>query len=193
VIKGPKFFVVLVALLALATPLLAVDVHVDFDKAFDFKTIRTWGWNPEHKGDVKMARNERDDPEAMRKRLEPTVVESVTTEMGKRGLTAAAAAPDMTVTYYALLTLNTQTQTMGQFLPGTVAWGLPPFAQSTTSLKFMNAGALVLDLSAKGNVVWRGVAKANIKFDATDKERTELIQKAVRDLLKKYPPKPPKA
>ena len=178
------------AVVALATPLLAVDVSVDFDKTFDFKSVHTWGWNPEHKGEVKMARNERDDPEAMRKRVEPMLVDSVTTEIAKRGLTAATAAPDITVTYYALLTLSTQSQTMGQFLPGTVSWGLPPFAQTTTSLKFMNQGALVLDLSAKGNVVWRGVAQALIKFDATDKERTELIQKAVRDLLKKYPPKP---
>ena len=129
----------------------------------------------------------------MRKRIEPVVADSVTTEIAKRGLTAATAAPDIAVTYYALLTLNTQSQTMGQFLPGTVSWGLPPFAQTTTSLKFMNAGALVLDLSAKGNVVWRGVAQANIKFDATDKERNELVQKAVRDLLKKYPPKPTKS
>src|SRR5262245_52035711 len=102
-----------------------------------------------------MARNERGDPEAMKKRFEPTIVDAITTEIGKRGLTAAAAAPDITVTYYGLLTLNTQTQQMGQFLPGTVSWGLPPFAQTTTSLKFMNAGALVLDLAAKGNVVWR--------------------------------------
>ena len=81
------------------------------------------------------------------------------------------------------------TQTMGQFLPGTVAWGLPPFAQATQSLKMMNQGALVLDLSAKGEVVWRGVAQARIDFDADDKKREALLREGVRDLLRRYPPK----
>ena len=44
-----------------------------------------------------------------------------------------------------------------------MAWGLPLFPQATQSLKVLNQGALVLDLSAKGAVVWRGVAQAQIK------------------------------
>ena len=54
----------------------------------------------------------------------------------------------------------------------------------------MNRGSLVLDLSAKGAVVWRGVAQANISFDADEKKRESLIREGVRDLLKRYPPKP---
>ena len=81
------------------------------------------------------------------------------------------------------------TQTVGQFLPATSAWGLPPFAPATQSLKVMNQGSLVLDLSAKGVVVWRGVAQAKIAFDADDKKREALLREAVRDLLKRYPPK----
>ena len=78
---------------------------------------------------------------------------------------------------------------MGQFLPATTAWGLPPFAPATQSLKIMNQGSLVLDLSAKGAVVWRGVAQAGVEFDANDKKREALLREAVRDLLKRYPPK----
>ena len=80
-------------------------------------------------------------------------------------------------------------QTMGQFLPATTAWGLPPFAQATQSLKMMNQGSLVLDLSAKGVVVWRGVAQAKIEFGAEDKKREALLREGVRDLLRRYPPK----
>ena len=78
---------------------------------------------------------------------------------------------------------------MGQFLPATTGWGLPPFAEATTSLKMMNQGSLVLDLSAKGDVVWRGVAQAKVDFEATDKKREALLREGVRDLLKRYPPK----
>jgi hypothetical protein len=53
----------------------------------------------------------------------------------------------------------------------------------------MNKGSLVLDLAAGGNVVWRGVAEANIAFDADDKKREKLLREGVRDLLKRFPPK----
>ena len=136
-----------------------------------------------------MARTVEDDPEAMRKLAEPIVVDAVTIEMGRRGLEQAPSDPAIFVTYYLLLTTGMQAQTMGQFLPATTAWAMPPFAQSTQSLKIMNQGALVLDLSANGKVVWRGVAQAQIKMDADVKKREALIREAVRDLLRRYPPK----
>ena len=166
-----------------------MDVKVEFDKAFDFKTIRTWGWRPSGPGDVKMARTQQDDPESIRRQAEPILVDAVTTQIARRGLQPATADPDLIVTYYLLLTTSMSAQTLGQFLPATTGWGLPPFEQATQSLTMMNRGSLVLDLSAKGNVVWRGVAQANIKFDADAKKRESLLQEAVRDLLAKYPPK----
>ena len=79
---------------------------------------------------------------------------------------------------------------MGQFLPGTVAWGLPPFEQTTQSLKLMNQGALVIDLAASTHVVWRGVAQAKLNFDVDFKKREAVIREAVHDLLRRFPPKP---
>ena len=166
-----------------------VDVRVDHDKTFDFRPVRTWAWNPERPGEVKMARTQEDDPEAMRLKVEPWILDAVATEMTRRGLQMAASQPDLTLTYYLLLTTNTTAQTLGQFLPGTVAWGLPPFQQTTQSLEMMNQGSLVFDLSARGAVVWRGVAQAKIDFDATDKKREALLREGVRDLLRRYPPK----
>jgi Domain of unknown function (DUF4136) len=183
--------VVVVAAIGLAASaaLEAMDVHVASDKAFEFKGVRTWAWNPDGRGDVIMARSPDDDPEAMQKRAEPVIVDAVTTEMGRRGLQAASGQPDLFVTYYLLLSINAATQTLGQFLPGTTAWGLPPFAPATQSMTMMNSGSLVLDLSANGKVVWRGVAQAQLKMDADDKKRESVIREAVRDLLKRYPPK----
>ena len=187
----PKTIALVVAVLALTiqTALARVDVHIDFDKAFNFKAVRTWGWNPAGAGDVKMGRTKDDDPEAMRKRAEPIVVDAVTLEMTRLGVTQAKEAPDLTVTYYLLLSTSMSTQTMGQFVPGAVAWGLPLFPQATQSLKIFNRGSLVLDLSAKGTVVWRGVAQAEIKMDADEKKREALLREGVRDLLRRYPPK----
>ena len=136
-----------------------------------------------------MARTLEDDPEAMRKRAEPVIVDAVATEMSRLKLQQVTSAPDLQVTYYLLLTVNTSRQTLGQFLPATTGWGLPPFTSSTQSLEMMNKGALVLDLSAQGRVIWRGVAQATIDFDADDEKRNALIRRAVRDLLRRYPSK----
>jgi hypothetical protein len=167
-----------------------VDTKVDYDKTFDFKPMRTWGWNSKGKGQVLTARTAEDKPEDFRVRAEPIIVDAVTAELGRRGLqpAAAGAEPDLVVTYYLLLTVGADAQTMGQFLPGTY-FGPVPFAPATQSYEIMNQGALVIDLAAKKGIVWRGIAQAKIKTDADEKKRESVLREAVRDLAKKYPPK----
>jgi Domain of unknown function (DUF4136) len=178
------------AVVLLADPALArIDVKIDFDKAFDFSTVRTWRFDPAGNGEVKMARTQKDDPDAVKKVAEPIIVDAVTTEMQQLKL-QRADSPDLIVRYFLLLTTNQTAQTMGQFLPGTVAWGLPPFEQTTQSLKLMNQGSLVIDLATSTHVVWRGVAQAKIKFEADFKKREAVIREAVHDLLRRFPPKP---
>ena len=164
-----------------------VDVRVAFDKTFDFKSVRTWGWHTEKKGEVMMARTVKDDPDAARKRAEPLIIDAVTTELGKLKIQPAGATPDVTLTYFLLLTNSTSAQTVGQFLPATLEWGLPPFDAATQSLKIMNRGSFVIDLNAKGKIVWRGVADAKVDVYADDKDREKTLREAVRDLIKKYP------
>lgn len=166
-----------------------VDVRVEHDKAFDFRPMKTWAWNPSGAGDVIMARTKDDDPAAMKQRFEPVIFDAVMTEMTRRKMQQATSTPDLTVTYYVLLTTNMSSQTIGQFLPATVAWGLPLFAPATQSLEVMNQGSLVLDLSSKGTVVWRGVAESKIQIGTDIKKREALVREGVRDLLRRYPPK----
>ena len=78
---------------------------------------------------------------------------------------------------------------MGQFLPPVTAWGLPPFAPATQSIKVIDMGSLVFDLSAKGAVVWRGLAEAQIKWEFDEKQRTALLREAAQKILERYPPK----
>ena len=182
-------WVVAVAIALAAETLIAIDVKVDFDKAFDFKGVKTWGWNPEVRGYVKMARTPQDDPDAMQKHTEPIIVSAVEAEMGKRNLQFTSHSPDVLVTYYLLLTLGTNAQTIGQFLPSVTQWGVPPFVASTQSIEMVNHGSLVLDFTAKKDVIWRGVAQSNIKVDTDMKRREALIREAVRDLVRRFPPR----
>ena len=177
------------AVCLLADPVLArVDVKIDFDKTFNFKAVRTWRFDPAGNGEVKMARTQKDDPDAAKAVAEPIIVDAVNTEMQKLKL-QQSETPDLIVRYFLLLSTNQTAQTMGQFLPGTVAWGLPPFEQTTQSLQIMNQGSLVIDLAAKTHVVWRGVAQAKIKFDVDFKKREAIVREAVHDLLRRFPPK----
>jgi len=168
---------------------LAVDVKVDFDKKFDFKSPQTWGWNPDGPGKVLMARTPDDDPEAVKKQVDPIVMDAVTANMKERGLEFTTGTPDVTVTYFLLLSTNTSAQTIGQFVPGAYAWEVPPFLASTQSLEVMNRGSLLLDVNSKGGVVWRGLAQANIRMGTDLKRREALLREAVRDLLRRYPRK----
>ena len=164
-----------------------VKVQVEFDKTFDFKRVRTWDWPADGAGQVKMARTAQDDPDEARQRAEPIIVSAITAALAERGLQHAPAAADLTVTYYLLLSTSMSAQTIGQFLPATTAWGLPPFEAATQSLKIMDRGSLVIDLSANKAVVWRGLAHANIDMDLDAKRREALLREAVRDLLRRYP------
>jgi len=184
--RSPALLVIAIALTLAAQVVGALDVRVEFDKMFDFKAMHTWGWNPAGPGDVKMARTQTDDPEDIRRRAEPAIVEEVTSELNRIGL-RPAPAPDLSVTYYLLLTIGSSAQVLGQFLPATTMWGVPPFSPATQSLEIMNRGSLVIDLSAGGMVVWRGIADAGIKLGSDDKKALALIRSAVRDLLRKYP------
>jgi hypothetical protein len=180
---------VAIAIALLAESALArVDVKIDFDKTFDFKAVSTWSFDPAGNGEVKMARTQEDDAAAAKAIAEPIIVDAVGIEMAKLKL-QQAASPNLIVRYFLLLTTSMTAQTMGQFLPGTVSWGLPPFAQTTQSLELMNQGALVIDLAANGTVVWRGVAQAKIKFGIDAKKRESLLREAVHDLLRRFPPK----
>jgi hypothetical protein len=175
--------------IGLSVAVEAVDVRVGHNKAFDFTSVKTWAWNATSAGDVIMARTQQDDAAEMKKWADPLIRQAVATEMKGRGLQEAAAQPDVTVTYYLLLSTNMSSQTLGQFLPATTAWGIPPFPQATQSLEVMNQGSLVLDLTAREAVVWRGVAQAKIKLGEDSKKREALLKEGVKDLLKRYPPK----
>lgn len=180
------------AALAVGTPTALVGrvkVHVNFDKKFDFKPVRTWAWRPGEPGQIMMGRTADDDPKAAQKLAEPIILQEVASELAKRKLTEATGQPDVTVTYYLLLTTSINAQTVGQFLPATLDWGLPPFPQATQALKVMNAGSLVLDFSARNDIVWRGVAQAELKMDSEPKKRESVLREAVRDLVRRFPPK----
>jgi Domain of unknown function (DUF4136) len=188
-----KVLALVVGTLLVAGSLSArVKVQADGDPNFDFAPLKTFNWPVDGAGQVKMALTKDDDPEAFRRSREPALVAAVEAHLTARGYVKMqpGAPSDFTVAYFALISTNQQAQTMGQFLPGSVSWGLPPFLAVTQSLKIFEQGALVIDVRRPdGNVVWRGVAQAELHRDRPDAERNKRLTGVVNDILKQFPPK----
>lgn len=166
--------------------------RADFDKTFDFTKVQTWAWDAAGPGEVKLARSSEDDPEVVRRRIEPTLVAAVEKEVTGRGLKKlATGVPDIRLHYYVLVTVGFATQTAGQFLPTVTEWGIPPYVPATTAFDIVQRGAIVLDVVSTqvSHVVWRGIAEGDIDKIKNDSERDEMIRDGVKDLVKKLPTK----
>ena len=167
------------------------DINVEYDKSFSFAGLKTWTWHPEGKGKVLLALTAENDPKKVADRVDPIIIPALEREMGARGFTIAAASPDLYVHYYVLGTLQNSTQVQGQFLPSVTEWAVPPFLASTTATRTYPVGTLIVDVTAPAQqkLVWRGTAARKIQIDRPDAERRKVLEDAIRELLKKFPPK----
>ena len=180
---------------AIGTEAAKTDLTVDFDMQFTFAGLKTWRWHPDGAGDVKLAMTRDDDPKAVQATVDPIIVPAVERELTARGLVRGDGATDFFLHYYALVTVGESRQVQGQFLPATANWGVPPvLLGNSTSLEIYPVGTLVLDVTAAATkqVVWRGVARRKLDVNSSGVARRSEIEKAVRELLKKFPPTPKK-
>jgi Domain of unknown function (DUF4136) len=184
-------------MVAVSAVVLSAKVKVDVmhDPEFDFRPAKTFAWHPDGAGEVKVLVKNSGDPQKLRERFEPVIRPAVEQALAAKGLTPAqGGSPDLYASYYLLITAGDSSQAMGQFLSPTMEWGIPPFQGATQSLKIYEQGSLILDLSSPSlkSAVWRGVAKAEIDRQRTEPQRDDRIREAVREMVKKYPPKPKK-
>jgi hypothetical protein len=181
------------AALVAGTVSARVKVQSDFDPNADFSTLKTWAWPPDGPGQMKMALTKDDDPEALRQRFEPVIVAAIEEALTAKGLPKVAAGqqPDFVVAYFGLISMNTSSQVMGQFIPGTMEWGIPPFEGRTQSLKIYEQGSIVLDVMSPDTKkpIWRAIARAEVHRERPDAERNKTVRAAIFDLVKEFPPK----
>ena len=188
-----KLLFVLALCALVAAPIGArVKVRTEFDPKVDFSTLKTYAWPADGYGQVKMMLSKDDDPEALRKRFEPTLIAAAEAGLAAKGFVKSAPGQpaDFLVAYFALVSLNQTSQTVGQFLPSTVAWGVPPFLATTSSLKIVEQGSLVIDVwTPEKQPMWRGVAQAEMHREKPQAEREKRVREAITDIIKQFPPK----
>lgn len=189
-----------IAMVAVAATLIAamaeagIKVHVEHDPECDFTTLRTWVWHPTGAGQALKIITQEDDSAEFKKQIEPRLLPLVEQGFARKGFPMASGAdPDFYVSYYVLVTVGSSDQHMGQFanLP---QWGLPPVAPQTTAMKVYPRGSLILDVTSRetNEIVWRGVAQAELNWDDSQPKREKRVRDAIDELLKKFPPKPTK-
>jgi hypothetical protein len=194
-----RILVTLAVGIALAASLGAAKIKTkaEPDPTFDFSALHTWAWDADA-GDVIMARTAKDDPAPLKQYIDPRIRKYVEAEMTKKGLTVAASGtPDVQLHYYVLVTIASNDQFMGQFLPAVPYWGLPPFAPATTSLDIATKGSLILDALLPGEkdrrrVIWRGMAQSTVEDGDADAVREARLKEASAELIKRFPRTPPK-
>lgn len=188
----PRTVAAVVFALAATVIVSAAKIDTHRDKTFDFSRLKTWDWSPSGPGDIKVWVTAQSKSEPVEREYEPVIMRAAEDALTRRGYTkASGGSPDFVLTYYVLITASTQSHEIGQFLPATLAWGLPPFTAQTQSLRVFPQGTLVLDVASptKDDIVWRAVAQAEIELQRTSDKRAARLTQVVTEVVAKLPRK----
>jgi hypothetical protein len=190
--KKSAFFssvVFALVLLMFGAGVTAQDVRYDFDKNKDFSKYKTYKWVP-----IKGA----DQPDELTGKK---VTAAVNAELATKGLTMTDSdTADLYIGY------QTAIGTEKQFTSYNTGWGYGPgwgggwygygggMSTSTTYGSTSTVYVGQLDLSmydpAEKQMVWRGTATKTLDPKAKPEKKEKNIGKAVKKLLKNFPPTP---
>lgn len=174
-----------VALLFVASSALGQDVRYNFDKSADFSKFKTYKW-------VTLK-----DASKVNDLANQQIMDAVDAELATKGLTKVT---DDTANLYIGYQAGVGQEK--QFTSFSSDWGYgrgwyggwygPAGGMSTTtgSTSTIYVGQLAVDMydSANHTLVWRGLASKTIDEKAKPEKQQKNLAKAVKKLLKNYPP-----
>jgi hypothetical protein len=170
-------------LFSYATAALAQDVRYNFDSSEDFSKFKTYKWV-----DIKGA-------DHANELTQKQIKQSIDSQLATKGLQKTDA--DNADLYIGI---QTAVGTEKQFTSYNTGWGYGPgwgggwygggMTTTTGTTSTIYIGTLDLDMydAAKKSLVWRGVASKTIDPKAKPEKQQKNIDKAVKKLLKNYPP-----
>jgi len=164
----------------------AQDVRYNFDKSADFSKFKTYKWVP-----IK-------DASKVSDLVDKQIKEAIDAELSTKGLTKVDGDDaNLYIGYQPAV------GTEKQFNSYSTGWGYGPgwgggwygyggmgSTTTTGSTSTIYKGQLGLDMydSANHTLVWRGVASKTIDPKAKPEKQQKNLAKAVKKLLKNYPP-----
>jgi len=156
-------------------------VQYDYDKQADFKSLKTYDWMtvPE-KADIDSLNVER-------------VKKAVNAELQAKGLMMTSKNPDFLIAEHMGKKDKVQVTNWNYGYGPHVGYrGGYYGGRGGVSTYEYEEGSLILDfVDAKSNkMIWRGVAKAEVQKTNSPEKAEKLINEAVQEILKNFPPKP---
>ncbi len=179
-------FITMVGLLLAAVAALGQDVRYNFDKNADFSKFKTYKWVT-----IKDAAKVND-------LTDKQIIAAVDTELATKGLTKTSDdSANLYIGYQAGIGQEKQFTSFssdwgygGGWYRGGWYGGMGGMSTTTGQTSTIYVGQLALDMydSANHDLVWRGLASKTISPKAKPEKQEKNLAKAVRKLLKNYPP-----
>jgi len=160
------------------TPILAQTVTIDYDHSVNFLKFKTYTWEKVHATDPA---------------VEGRITLAVNRDMGGRYMTEVAANGDVTITAIAASQNKQEYKTLYDSL-GVSSWQRPwnagGFLDSFASPNDIPLNTLVIDMydTKTHKLLWRGALTLS-PADAASKDADQKYDKAVTQLIGKFPPK----
>ena len=171
-----------ITLLIAQAVIVAQKTSYDFEKTANFAAFKTYTMKP--------------GTPVGQQLIDDRIVGAIDTQLAAKGLTKAAAEPDVFVVYHMAFDKqqDISTYSSGGGGYGAYGWGWGggwAGGTSTTQVREILIGTLVIDMAdaKKGQLVWRGMGVKEVNTQADPEKRDKSINKAVEKIFKNYPPK----
>jgi hypothetical protein len=151
-----------------------VDVSHDYDKNYNFATLKTWSWSPnEFKADSggQISRV----TSLTHERIRSAVDHELTVKKYER---VEPQSADFWVRHYAAI---------GQRIESDSGYDYGYYGQD---LRVYDEGTIIVDVisSKDKRLIWRGSARGAIDPDLKPDEREKKVQEVVHDIMADFPP-----
>lgn len=160
----------------------SLDVQVDHDTYTDFSRFQSYAWAEKGQSAV--------DPRVDNDLLAARVRRAVDTELRKAGYQLVDEGdPDFYVTYQSVIDKELDARTYYSDFPS-YRYGTPGIGYGYGSVREIAVGTLMIDVldGEEQKLVWRGSAQARLDEDWSPEERSEHVNRAVSEILERFPP-----
>jgi hypothetical protein len=181
-------FCMMAGLLFVVSGAAAQDVRYNFDKEADFSQFKTYKW-------VSLK-----DAPKLNDLVEKQIMAAVDSELATKGLTKIDDdSANLFVGYQAAVGQEKQFTSFSNDWGYGGGWyrsgwygGAGGMTTTTGQTSTIYVGQLAVDMydPAKHDLVWRGVASKTINSKAKPEKQEKNLAKAVKKILKNYPPAP---
>jgi len=154
------------------------DVTYDYDKQFNFAEIKTFAW-------MQVPEKASIDSFAVQR-----VKNAVNAQLKEKGFTMTTSNPDFLIAEHLGKKDKVQVDSWGYGYGARGAYWGGGYGGAGVSTYEYQEGSLILDfVNAKTKqLIWRGSAKAEVQNIRTPEKSEKVINKAVKMILKKFPP-----